>query len=133
MDAEADGRGRAARSVLLVEDEPGVLLVLAQALEDAGLSVSAAPGQGEAERLLAAGGQPFDVVVTDLALGDGDGGALIDAAAVRGLPSIGMTGHPDRWPAHGAAVGPRAMLAKPFRPERLVAEVQRVLGAGQPG
>jgi len=48
------------RSILLVEDEPGVRAVLAQALEDAGLTVAEAPGQTDAERLLITdGGRRF--------------------------------------------------------------------------
>src|SRR5690242_2441395 len=94
---------------------------------DAGLVVAEAPGQADAERLLTTGGRRFALLVTDLGLGDGDGGALIDAASVRGLPSICITGYPDRVPA-GAPVGPYALLAKPFRLERLIEAVEQALG-----
>jgi DNA-binding NtrC family response regulator len=116
------------RSILLVEDEPGVRAVLAQALEDAGLTVAEAPGQTDAERLLTTdGGRRFALLVTDLGLDDGDGAALIDAASMRGLPSICITGYPDRVPA-GAPVGSHALLAKPFRLERLIEAVEQALG-----
>jgi len=116
------------RSILLVEDEPGVRAVLAQALEEAGLTLAEAPGQTDAERLLTTdGGRRFALLVTDLGLDDGDGAALIDAASMRGLPSICITGYPDRVPA-GAPVGPHALLAKPFWLERLIEAVEQVLG-----
>ncbi|PPQ29660.1 response regulator [Rhodopila globiformis] len=112
--------------ILLVEDEPCVRAVLAQALMDAGLAVAEAPGQADAEKLLSTGGRRFALLVTDLGLDDGDGGALIDAASVRGMPSICITGYPDRIPA-GAPVGPCALLAKPFRLELLIEAVEQAL------
>lgn len=126
MDARLNVSGPVAAAILLVEDEPSVREVLVQALEDAGLSVASAPGQLEAERLLAGADPLFSLLVTDLALPDGDGGALLDAAALRGLPAIGITGDPDRMPP-GGWIGPLAVLAKPFRTERLLAEVARAL------
>ncbi|MBS0638436.1 MAG: response regulator [Proteobacteria bacterium] len=115
-------------SVLLVEDEPAVRTVLAQALKDAGLTVAEAPGLHDAEQLLsAAAACRFDLVITDLGLQDGDGGAIIDTASILGLPCIGITGYPDRLP-HGMVVGgPGAMLEKPFTLERFLHEVQMAL------
>jgi len=46
---------------------------------------------------------------------------------MRGLPSICITGYPDRVPA-GAPVGSHALLAKPFRLERLIEAVEQALG-----
>jgi DNA-binding NtrC family response regulator len=113
--------------ILLVEDEPNVRAVLAQALMDAGLAVAEAPGQTDAERLLSSdNGRHFALLVTDLGLHDGDGGALIDAASVRGIPSICITGYPDRVTA-GVPVGLCALLAKPFRLDHLIEAVEQAL------
>lgn len=115
-------------SVLLVEDDPWVRLVLTQALEDAGLSVSAVPGQLTADGLLDANsGRSFDLLVTDLELGDGDGGLLIKTAAARGMPSICITGYADRVPKIRSDAS-TAWLAKPFKLEMLMGEIERVLG-----
>jgi two-component system nitrogen regulation response regulator GlnG len=107
-------------SILLVEDEPIVLRVLADALEDSGFSVTTSDNCQDAVRLLEAG--TFDLLITDLVLGDGNGVALIDEASHRGIPSVGISGHPVQINGVIGPGGPLAsrLLAKPFQPDRLV-------------
>lgn len=115
-------------SVLLVEDDPWVRLVLTHAMEDAGFSVSAVPGQVTADGLLdTSSGQSFDLLITDLELGDGDGGLLIKTAAARGMPSICITGYADRVPKAPSDTA-TTWLAKPFTLELLMGEIERALG-----
>ena len=63
-------------SVLLVEDEPLISEIAAEALEEQGFAVEAVENAGDALRRLMSGSR-FDILFTDLNLpGDMDGGAL---------------------------------------------------------
>ncbi|MFM5908533.1 MAG: sigma-54-dependent transcriptional regulator [Novosphingobium sp.] len=65
-------------SVLLVEDDMSIAIVITAALEAEGFSVTHCDSIAERDRLLAGG--PFCVLVTDVMLTDGDG--------IEGLPAI---------------------------------------------
>ncbi|MDQ3031979.1 MAG: hypothetical protein M3Y87_06150 [Myxococcota bacterium] len=62
-----------------------------------------------------------DIVVTDLALPDGSGEDV--AHGMAGTPAIALTGRDER--ADGAIF--RTSLARPVPPDRLAAEIRRVL------
>lgn len=66
--------------VLVVDDHPDVLVLLAGMLENAGFDVEEA-SSGRAAIELATNGQPFDVVVLDVNMGDVDGARV--AAEIR--------------------------------------------------
>jgi CheY-like chemotaxis protein len=67
-------------SVLLVEDEPLICNLAAEALEDQGFDVCAVSNAGEALQCLNSG-KTFDVLFTDVDLADGmDGEALAQRA-----------------------------------------------------
>ena len=69
---------RAARQVLLVEDDAAIATVITAALEDEGFAITHCASISERDRLLAA--QRFDVMLTDVILEDGDGLASLAAA-----------------------------------------------------
>jgi DNA-binding response OmpR family regulator len=108
--------------VLLVEDDPDVLEVLRQALEDDGYVVESACTRSAAARRLVSGG--IDLLITDLMLGEEDGAVLMWLAERHDIPVLGITGHSARWWPREPAV-----LQKPFTADRLTAEAGRLLGA----
>ena len=117
--------------VLLVEDDELIREVLGADLSEAGLSVVATPTAEEALRAAGDEAQPPAVLVTDVNLGPGMDGLTLAAQARRRWPSLGvvvMTGDP-RNLIHHPDVARERVLLKPFVPERLLAEVNTLLGA----
>ncbi|GLV48448.1 DNA-binding response regulator [Thermus sp. LT1-2-5] len=114
--------------VLLVEDEPGVRALVREALEEAGFAVDEAAGVEEAEGLLLA--FPYDLLVLDLFLPDGDGLEVLRFARGRGLslPVLILTAR-DALEARleGLAAGADDYVVKPFYPEEVVARARALL------
>jgi len=114
--------------VLFVEDDAAVRLGSTQALQLAGLRVSAL---GSAEQAIAQLRPGFaGVLVTDVRLPGIDGLALLARALEvdRTLPVILVTGHGDITMAVQAMQGGAYdFLEKPFSPEKLTDVVQRAL------
>lgn len=111
--------------VLAVDDEPRLARMVALMLRPAGHSVATACSVEEALARLAE--QPFDVVLSDLGLGDGPNGWDL-AACVRerwpGTRVVLATG----WgaaidPAEAHARGIDAVLSKPYHPDDLLGVV----------
>ena len=117
-------------TVLLIEDEPGIVDFLRRGLEAAGFRVEAAVDGIEGERL-ALGGR-FDAVVLDLML-PGKGGLEVLAAVRRGLPAMpvivltALGEIEDR--VQGLEAGAVDYLAKPFSMVELVARLRAQLRA----
>jgi DNA-binding NtrC family response regulator len=118
-------------NVLLVEDDELVRLLLVDVLEEGGYRIAAATRPSEALQVLD-GDVPVDVLVTDLALPEMNGVALIRLALARrpDLAVIIASGHspvaaelPNR---------PIPVLKKPFHPKDLLAAVRRVLALREP-
>jgi CheY-like chemotaxis protein len=83
--------------VLLIDDDPSLIESLRSALNDEGHKVTAAGGGQagiDAFRVAQAGGMPFDIVFTDLAMPDVDGREVV--ASLRALspvtPLVVLTG-----------------------------------------
>jgi two-component system, cell cycle sensor histidine kinase and response regulator CckA len=111
--------------ILLVDDEPTVLAMMARALTESGYDVLPATNGVEALEL-AAGAQPHvDAVVTDVRMPQMDGEAL--AAALRqanpDLPILFVSG----FNGGPAPTPPGTLLAKPFTPDQLVAAVGQLV------
>lgn len=118
---------RVGPTVLLVEDEPLILMSTADTLRDFGMTVLEAGSGAEARQALAAGGRP-DVLVVDVGLPDESGIDLARAlrAQVPGLPVIFATG---RTHVPGAEDITGAMtLVKPYGERELVEGVRRMAG-----
>jgi CheY-like chemotaxis protein len=133
-DAFAAGSGRDAHGaswrVLIVDDDPEIVLVAAAALRAAGHDVATASGIAEAAALAAAY-RPV-VVLLDVMLGEEDGLAGLEViAAACGCPVIFLTGHggeaaEQRMAESGAA----GVIAKPFDPFELPHLVGALLAGG---
>lgn len=109
--------------VLLIEDDEDLLATLTQQLENAGHSVLPAPGGTVA--LTIAKSSPVDVVVTDVIMRTGEG--IETLRTLKGLypdmPVIAMSGNP-AYLESMKSLGAAAILRKPFRFERLLAEIE---------
>ena len=115
-------------SVLIVEDDPNVLLGCEQAMQLAGIAVASARS---VEAALPRIGREFaGIVVTDMRLPGADGLSLLREAHARDpeLPVIMITGHGDVTLAVEAMrAGAYDFIPKPFAPEHLVEVVRRAL------
>jgi predicted glycosyltransferase len=106
--------------ILLLEDEPIIARNICRALVREGHVVTHAASAAEARARLAEG--PYDLVLADISLGDGDGIEVLTAvsAAMADVPIVIMTGQDNienRLRAEGLSVS--AFLSKPFAMSRL--------------
>ena len=117
----AAGRGR----VLVVEDEPAVRAVAVRALKLAGYDVLSAATGDEALAIAQGTGPEPDLVVCDVLLPGQSGFEVVKALRAErpGLPVLYVSG----FTAEIDRVGADAFLAKPYRPEALVAFVRDLL------
>lgn len=116
------GRGAAAATVLVVEDDPALRLLCTVNLELEGHRVLEAPTIGAAREHLDA--EPIDVVLLDVHVGGEIGYDLIEPIRDRGsTPIVLMSGTAEVTPADRERVD--AVLSKPFEPEDLAMLVSR--------
>lgn len=113
-----------ALQVLVVEDDSSLRLAVTDNLEDEGYQVVATASLAAARSAVAA--QPFDVVVLDLMLPDGDGSALCRELRKMGHPArvlmlTARTLEDDL--VKGFEAGADDYLAKPYRLRELLARV----------
>jgi DNA-binding NtrC family response regulator len=100
--------------VLLVDDEPAILEMLEAYLIGRGHAVVVAADVASGTARLREGG--IDAVIADLKFADGDGLAVIRAAAARGIPVVVASGHSAVEDAVAALRhGAHDLLVKPFR------------------
>lgn len=115
-------------SVLIVDDEPDILLMLRVNLEAEGYeTVLAADGEMALERI--AESRP-DLVLLDVMMPVMDGWGVLqalraDAQAPRVVVVSAKSS--DRDIAHALSMGAVAYVTKPFDPRQLLAEISRVL------
>jgi two-component system response regulator GlrR len=115
--------------ILIVDDDPALLKLLAMRLDLEGFAVIEA-GSGEEALAKMATHRP-NLVITDVQMGGMDGLALFDSLkqAHPALPVIILTAHGSVAHAVGAVRrGVFGYLGKPFEAEALLAEVERALG-----
>ena len=103
-------------SVLVIEDDPTVLMFLEEGLDDRGYAVISARNSGEALHLLASDVAAVDALVADIRLGNGIDGWEIARCArevTPDLPIVYITGDSyGEFPSEGV---PNSMiLQKPF-------------------
>ena len=114
--------------VVVVEDEPLILEMVREALEEAGFEVLSATSSRSAEEKIGAADEIVGLI-TDVRLGRGPDGWEL-ARAVRtarpGLPVVYMTGDSaGEWSAHGV---PRSLIVqKPFAVGQVVAALTGLL------
>jgi two-component system cell cycle response regulator CpdR len=113
--------------ILLVEDEPLILDIVREALEDGGTAAT----DGESAQEALASGAPFQGLVADVFLPGGLNGWDLARIARAALPHIAVvyaTGHGELdWPVEG--VPGSALLAKPYAPAQVVAALALQLNA----
>lgn len=115
--------------VLLVEDNPDVCSALAALLTDFGCTVTPVRSADEAERVLEAGAERFDLVLSDIVMpGDKDGLALAFAVRERRpeVPVVLMTGY-SKEVARAVSSGIE-VLPKPCAPEDIAQALSKLLG-----
>jgi DNA-binding response OmpR family regulator len=112
-----------AQHILLVEDDPDLLSLLTEVLEDEGYRVSGASCRQQARAALRKG--DVDLLIADSVLRGGNGDDVAKAAARRGMPIIMMSGEPERIARLSG--GPLPFLPKPFRAAQLLQLVRQLL------
>jgi DNA-binding response OmpR family regulator len=115
--------GMPEQHILLVEDDPDLLSLLTEVLEDEGYRVSAASRRQQARSALRKGN--IDLLIADSVLRGGNGDDVAKAAGRRGLPIIMMSGEPDRIARLSG--GPLPFLPKPFRAAALLQLIKQLL------
>lgn len=120
-------------SVLVVDDNDDIRLLMRIVLNAAGLNVIEAPGGSEAMDLLAMASEQPDVVVLDIQMPDWDGWWTLEEIrshpSTATLPVVMCTVKArdvDRERAF--TMGCSAYLVKPFDPGEFVRVVQRAIG-----
>lgn len=129
------GEPRAGLSVVLVEDQPALRMVIREVLEDRGHQVQAfAEGDGAVEAAKECA--PPALLIVDIGLpGSIDGYEVVSAYRKRapGVPVLFITGYSSNHDnGKAAALQPSALLHKPFELAVLIAQVDRLLGAVGP-
>jgi len=126
-------RAGAGETVLVVDDEPSVRMLVCETLEESGYRTIEAPDAASATRVLDSDAR-IDLLITDVGLPGLANGRQVADAARRTRPQLKVlfvTGF-----AEPAAIGQGALpagmrvLAKPFTMEAIVARVRAILSAG---
>ena len=119
------------KSVLLVEDDASIALVITAALEAEGYSVKSCESIAERDSLLAE--SPFSLMLTDVMLTDGDGIATIGTVRAQrpDMPIIILSAQNTLDTAVRASdTGAFEYFPKPFDLEELVRTVGQAIGSG---
>jgi PAS domain S-box-containing protein len=129
VEPTATGPAALPAHVLVVEDDPLVRTVVARELTTQGYRVAEAPDGEAALERLAHTEEPFDLLITDLAMPRIDGRELAERAAdLRpGLPVLFMSGHPDEATRRVLMEADRPYLQKPFTAEELLSRLEEIL------
>jgi two-component system OmpR family response regulator len=121
------------RTILVVEDEPTVLMFLEEALAEGGYTVVSARSGGEALNILGDGLSDFSVLVADIRIGDGlDGWEIARCAReiIPDLPIVYVTGDSAlSWSEEG--VPNSLLLQKPFDRTQLEAAIETLLARSE--
>jgi DNA-binding response OmpR family regulator len=112
-----------ATRILLVEDDPDVRPLLEHILLSNDFHVTTAESVAVANALL--GSQPYDLVIADVNLPDGNGLQVVDRAIAAGVPALVVTGH--GLSLTPGSLAPYDYLLKPMRVEELLAGIRRCL------
>lgn len=126
----------AARRILVVDDEPDILLVIRARLEAAGYQVQTAATGLEALSIVRS--SPPDLVLLDVMLPGVDGFSVCamlkrDQRLSR-VPILMLTARSQTCDQQiGMSVGADAYLTKPCRTEELLSEVKRLLAGNDRG
>ena len=124
-------------TILVVEDEPSVLLAVSRMLSSIGYQVVTVPTADEAIDLVAKGEPDLNLVVSDVVMPGASGLDLVEAVRRRrsGPPVVLMTGYPVRMDDADLRTldGVAAVLEKPIDMRALASTIKKILGQGQKG
>lgn len=118
-----------ARWVLVVDDDSGVRMMVARALESSGYAVVGVSDGAQALELLEAKRVGFNLVLTDIRMPRLGGLELGREVAARQwqIPVLYMSADPPAWLMDGDRLPQAACLQKPFTIHTLVTSVRRLL------
>lgn len=124
-----------AGTVLVVDDESAVRRFACRVLLEAGYGVDEAADGSHALSLIRSGAVDPDAVVSDIVMPRMTCVELLQSLSVErpDLPVILMSGYGTDQLQRRGIVSPCSVLAKPFLPELLLAEVQRCISLETPG
>jgi signal transduction histidine kinase len=128
--AEVPLSPRGAETILIVEDEAAVRRMAARALAAQGYAILEAENGAEALEVLARGGSPIDLVLTDVVMPLVNGRELGERLSVErpGLRVLFMSGYTDDDIVRRGLLRPGSpFLQKPFMPGDLSRKVREVL------
>ncbi len=116
-------------TILLAEDEETVRNLTRRVLKRNGYEVISAASGEEAQLLFESEGFRVDLLITDVVMPGMDGVQLADELTRRkpGLKVILMSGYPEDVLAEHGVLPATPFLEKPFSPERLIVQVQRLI------
>jgi CheY-like chemotaxis protein len=127
----------AGESILVVDDETTVRRFAVRVLREAGYGVQEAADGFEALSQIRSGSINPDAVLTDIVMPRMNGVELLQSLSLEypRVPVILMSGYGAEQLSQRGIVSPCGVLAKPFPPDRLLAEVRRCLSleASGPG
>jgi DNA-binding response OmpR family regulator len=117
--------------VLVVDDEPNILLSLEFLMQQAGFEVTTAEDAEQAQALISR--QVPDLILLDISLPGMSGFDLLEQLraddATRQLPVVMLTAHGREVEKEkGMALGASDYITKPFSTRELVSRVQALLG-----
>lgn len=117
------------KKILVVDDEPDVLQILTKRLTTSGYRVITADGGAKA--LDMAQKEDPDLVVLDIDMPDMDGGEvaakLKDCDSTKHIPVIFLSALVTQREEEGAAVGDSIFMAKPYSPNKLISEIEKLI------
>ena len=114
-----------AASILVVEDDPDVGMLLEHVLASAGYSVDRVTTASESRHLIAL--KNYDLVLADGVLPDGTGIEIADQATARGMKVLIVTGYALPL-AQVGVLGRHDYVLKPIRPGALINMVAEYVG-----
>ena len=118
--------GIALDKLLLVEDDPSLVRILAGFLRDENFQVVSVTGQSAAAAAMEE--DKPDLALVDISLADGNGFAVCTYAKSLGVPVIFLTASSDEYSVvAGLDIGADDFISKPFRPRELVSRIRSVL------
>ncbi|MGD9859991.1 MAG: response regulator transcription factor [Marinobacterium sp.] len=122
--------------VLVVDDEPNILLSLEFLMQQAGFEVTTAEDAEQAQVLISQ--QVPDLILLDISLPGMSGFDLLEQLradeATRSLPVVMLTAHGREVEKEkGMALGASDYITKPFSTRELVSRVQALLDSGNGG
>ena len=121
-----------AKTIMVVDDSISIRQVVGIALRQAGYEViEACDGNDALVRLSALGGQKVNLIISDVNMPNMDGISFVrelkTRPAYKFTPVLMLTTESqEEKKEQGKAAGARAWMVKPFKPEALLAAVQKL-------